>query len=85
MPAALRLLAELETKKAHFGDGCADRKFELLRQLDHQKLPTAAAVTRLHEVPGGARCVRQQRFQHVRSGPPAFAAGKHVQTAYYIV
>ncbi|MBM4059746.1 MAG: hypothetical protein FJ265_01420 [Planctomycetes bacterium] len=49
MPAALRLLAELETKKAHFGAGCADRKFELLRQLDHQKLPTAAAVARLHE------------------------------------
>lgn len=50
MPNVLRLLAELETKKAHFGDGCADRKFELLRQLEDVRLPTAAAVQRLHEV-----------------------------------
>ncbi len=50
MTVALRLLTELEDRKSHFGDGCADRKFELLRQLEDTKLPTAAAVQRLHEV-----------------------------------
>lgn len=49
MTVATRLLAELEERKSHFGDGCADRKFELLRQLEDEKLPTAAAVQRLHE------------------------------------
>lgn len=49
MSTATRLLAELEEKKSHFGDGCADRKFELLRQLESTRLPTAAAVQRLHE------------------------------------
>lgn len=49
MSAALRLLEELEDKRSQFGAGCADRKFELLRQLEDTRLPTAAAVQRLHE------------------------------------
>ncbi len=46
---ARALLSQLEDLVAHFADGTADRKFELLRQLEEVELPTARDVQRLHE------------------------------------
>ncbi|MCB9885406.1 MAG: hypothetical protein H6838_07930 [Planctomycetes bacterium] len=45
-----KLLAELEQLASHFGDGSGDRKFELLRLLEHSRLRSADDVQRLHEV-----------------------------------
>ena len=44
-----QLLTELEQRLAHYGDGSGDRKFELLRQLEHARLGSAEDVRRLHE------------------------------------
>ncbi|MBL8728317.1 MAG: hypothetical protein JNM25_07805 [Planctomycetes bacterium] len=44
-----KLLRELEDVRSQFGPGMGRRKCELLRQLGKARLPTAAAVSRLHE------------------------------------
>lgn len=49
MPATSKLLVELEQIKSQFGDGVAARKLELLARLAPLRLPTAAALRRLHE------------------------------------
>lgn len=49
MPTALRQLAALERILTQFGAGHADRKYRLLHALEDRRLPTAAAVQRLHE------------------------------------
>ncbi len=47
---AARILSELEKLKLQFGDDACRRKRELLEQLDKSRLPTAAAVLKLHEL-----------------------------------
>jgi hypothetical protein len=44
-----KLLRELEGVRSQFGPGFAQQKCELLRQLAKVRLPSAAAVARLHE------------------------------------
>jgi hypothetical protein len=47
MPATLR---QIERRRTEFGAGVADRKLDLLRELDRATLSSARAVHRLHEV-----------------------------------
>ncbi len=44
------LLTSLEQAKGSYGDGCAEAKLQLLRQLDRSRLRSSRAVLRLHEI-----------------------------------
>ncbi len=46
----MKALRELESLRARFGDGIPGRKLALLRELERARLPSARAVSRLHEV-----------------------------------